>query len=97
MATIFEEYNAKFAGSRALWERARKLIPSGINHDARFINPFPSTWTTRRAAGSGMSRPRVLRPLHGHGSLILGHGHPAVLKALNEAVGRFTIPRPHAL
>jgi glutamate-1-semialdehyde 2,1-aminomutase len=35
------EYQARFPRSMALWERARHLIPSGINHDARRIVPFP--------------------------------------------------------
>ena len=56
MATIFEEYSKKFAGSRTLWDRARKVIPSGINHDARFINPFPLYMDHAQDAGSGISR-----------------------------------------
>lgn len=35
VATIFAGYAAECAGSAALWERTRKIIPSGINHDAR--------------------------------------------------------------
>jgi hypothetical protein len=34
-------YQARFPGLLALWERARHLIPSGINHDVRRIVPFP--------------------------------------------------------
>jgi len=93
MGKIFEEYSAKFAGSRALWERARKLIPSGINHDARFISPFPLYMDHAQGCRKWDVEGHEFFDLcTGHGSLILGHGHPAVLKALNEALGKFTHP-----
>jgi glutamate-1-semialdehyde 2,1-aminomutase len=93
MATIFEQYATKFAGSGALWQRARKLIPSGINHDARFISPFPLYMD--RAQGCrkwDVDGHEFIDFCTGHGSLILGHGHPAVMKALSEVVGKFTHP-----
>jgi glutamate-1-semialdehyde 2,1-aminomutase len=93
MATIFEDYTAKFAGSRELWERARKIIPSGINHDARFINPFPLYMDHAQGCRKwDIEGHEFIDLCTGHGSLILGHGHPAILKALNEAVGKFTHP-----
>jgi len=93
MATVFEDYTAKFAGSRKLWERARKIIPSGINHDVRFINPFPLYMDHAQGCRKwDIEGHEFLDLCTGHGSLILGHGHPAILKALNEAVGKFTHP-----
>ena len=93
MATIFEDYAARFAGSRALWERARKLIPSGINHDARFINPFPLYMDHAQGCRKwDIEGHEFIDLCTGHGSLILGHGHPAILKALNEAANKFTHP-----
>ena len=93
MATIFEDYAAKFAGSHALWERAHTIIPSGINHDARFISPFPLYMDHAQGCRKwDIDGHEFIDLCTGHGSLILGHGHPAILKALNEAVGRFTHP-----
>ena len=93
MPTIFEEYAAKFAGSRTLWERAQKIIPSGINHDARFISPFPLYMEHAQGCRKwDIDGHEFIDLCTGHGSLILGHGHPAILKALNEAVGKFTHP-----
>jgi len=93
MATIFEDYAARFAGSRALWERARKLIPSGINHDARFINPFPLYMDHAQGCRKwDIEGHEFIDLCTGHGSLILGHGHPAILQALNEAANKFTHP-----
>ena len=93
MATIVEEYSKKFAGSGTLWERARKVIPSGINHDARFINPFPLYMDHAQGCRKwDIENHEFLDLCTGHGSLILGHGHPAILKALTEAVGKYTHP-----
>jgi len=93
MATIFDDYAAKFAGSRGLWERARRIIPSGINHDVRFINPFPLYMDHAQGCRKwDIEGHEFIDLCTGHGSLILGHGHPAILKALNEAVGKFTHP-----
>ena len=93
MATIFEDYAAKFAGSCALWERARKIIPSGVNHDARYINPFPLYMDHAQGCRKWDIEGHEFMDLcTGHGSLILGHGHPAILKALNEATNKFTHP-----
>ncbi len=38
---IEDEYKAHFPTSRELYSRAVKLIPSGINHDVRRMDPFP--------------------------------------------------------
>jgi glutamate-1-semialdehyde 2,1-aminomutase len=93
MATIFDDYAAKFAASGALWEQARKVIPSGINHDARFISPFPLYMDHAQGCRKwDIDGHEFIDLCTGHGSLILGHGHPAILKALNEAVGKFTHP-----
>jgi glutamate-1-semialdehyde 2,1-aminomutase len=93
MATIFEDYTTKFAGSRELWERGRKVIPGGINHDVRFINPFPLYMDHAQGCRKwDVEGHEFIDLCSGHGSLILGHGHPAVLKALNEAASKFTHP-----
>jgi glutamate-1-semialdehyde 2,1-aminomutase len=93
MATIFEEYSTKFARSRDLWEHARTIIPSGINHDARYINPFPLYMDHAQGCRKwDIQGHEFIDLCTGHGSLILGHGHPAVMKALQEAVGKFTHP-----
>jgi len=93
MATIFDDYAVRFAGSRALWERARTVIPGGINHDARHINPFPLYMDHAQGCRKwDVDGHEFLDLCTGHGSLILGHGHPTVLKALHEAVDKHTHP-----
>ena len=38
-SAIVTDYKARTPGSGALFERARKVLPSGITHDARYLDP----------------------------------------------------------
>jgi len=91
--TIEQDFRNKFKGSGDLWERARKVSPSGIHHDVRRIVPFPVY--IARANGCrkwDVDGNELLDLGHGHGSLILGHGHPEIVKALQEQVATVTHP-----
>ena len=39
-SAIVTDYRARTQGSGALFERARKVLPSGITHDARYLDPL---------------------------------------------------------
>ena len=39
--TIDQEMYERMAGSSALYERAKETFPSGVTHDARWMEPFP--------------------------------------------------------
>ena len=39
-SAIITDYRSKTPGSGALFERARKVLPSGITHDARYLDPY---------------------------------------------------------
>ncbi len=89
--TIDEAYRARFPGSRALYERALQLMPSGINHDVRRIAPFPVY--VDHAKGSrkwDVDGNEIIDFAVGHGALILGHGHPRVLEAILEQSAKVT-------
>lgn len=80
---IVELYMAKTPRSRELATEARGLIPSGITHDVRYIEPYGIYVT--RAEGSrkwDVDGNEYVDYPGGHGALILGHGHPAVLEAI---------------
>jgi 4-aminobutyrate aminotransferase-like enzyme len=83
--TIATDYAARFPGSMGLWERARRRIPSGINHDVRRVLPFPLYMD--RAQGCrkwDVDGNEFIDLCTGHGALILGHSHPAIVKAIQE-------------
>jgi glutamate-1-semialdehyde 2,1-aminomutase len=97
--TIHEEYRAKHPQSAALAERARRAIPGGITHDIRHLPPFPVY--IERAAGArkwDVDGHEYLDYWMGHGALFLGHGHPAVVKAVQAQMARGThLGASHAL
>jgi glutamate-1-semialdehyde 2,1-aminomutase len=89
--SIEQEYRAKFSGSAELWERARAVSPSGVHHDLRRVVPFPVY--VARALGSrkwDVDGHEILDLATGHGGLILGHGHPEIVRALQEQAATVT-------
>ncbi len=89
--TIHETYRAKHPTSAALAERARKAIPGGITHDIRHLVPFAVY--IDRARGSrkwDVDGHEYVDYWMGHGALFLGHGHPAVVQAVQAQMERGT-------
>src|SRR6266516_1887256 len=85
MATIEQDYADKRPKSKALHERAAKRMPSGVAHDGRSFAPFP--FYVARADGArkwDVDGHEYIDCWSGHGALMLGHNHPAVLKAIQE-------------
>jgi glutamate-1-semialdehyde 2,1-aminomutase len=85
MATIEQDYADARPGSRALHERAVKRMPSGVAHDGRSFTPFP--FYVARADGArkwDVDGHEYIDCWSGHGALMLGHNHPAVLTAIQE-------------
>lgn len=89
--TIEQEYVAKHQGSAALYERAGRVLPSGVTHDSRFVLPFPLY--AERAAGSrkwDVDGHEYIDYVMGHGALLLGHNYPSVTEAAMAQLGRGT-------
>ena len=79
---IVEAYSERTKGSARLYEDARSRFPSGITHDIRHQHPHPLY--LERAEGAhkwDVDGNRYVDYFIGHGALILGHGHPEVVKA----------------
>ena len=86
---LVEAYCKKTAGSIALAKRARDIFPTGITHDARYIEPHGIYVT--HADGShkwDVDGNRYVDYPGGHGALLLGHNHPAVLDAVQNQLGK---------
>jgi glutamate-1-semialdehyde 2,1-aminomutase len=89
--TIFSRYEELHPMSRKLHERAAALFPDGVTHDARHETPFPLY--VERAAGSrkwDVDGNEIIDYVMGHGSLLLGHQHPAVVDAVSAQAQRGT-------
>ena len=83
-------YERTHSGSKKLHERASKLFPAdGATHAARVFNPFRPYIT--RANGSrkwDADGNEYIDYVMGHGALILGHGNPAVVQAIQEQAAK---------
>jgi glutamate-1-semialdehyde 2,1-aminomutase len=97
--SLAARYEAEFPQSRRLHEQARTLFPHGVTHDLRHLEPFPVY--VERAAGAhkwDVDGHELIDYWSGHGALLLGHGHPAVVEAVQRQAGRATHPGAcHAL
>ncbi|MGH7391512.1 MAG: aspartate aminotransferase family protein [Candidatus Rokuibacteriota bacterium] len=87
--TIEQEYAQARPKSRALHERAARSMPSGVAHDGRAFSPFP--FYVERADGArkwDVDGHVYLDCWSGHGAMILGHNHPAIVAAITEQARR---------
>ena len=83
-ATLIDVFQQGTPGSGRLAETARGLLPSGLAHDSRHFDPWPIY--VSRAKGPvkwDVDGNRYVDYFGGHGALLLGHGHPAVLEAVH--------------
>lgn len=82
---IESEYRARTRRSAELYAEAGKVIPAGLTHDSRTLLPYPVY--AARAAGPrkwDVDGNEYVDYFGGHGALLLGHGHPAVVEAVTR-------------
>jgi glutamate-1-semialdehyde 2,1-aminomutase len=87
--TIEEEYQETRKKSKSLYDRAGKVMPGGIEHDSRFIRPFP--FYVERAEGAikwDIDGNELIDLWSGHAALVLGHNPPSVVTAVTEQMKR---------
>ncbi|MDP7274377.1 MAG: aminotransferase class III-fold pyridoxal phosphate-dependent enzyme, partial [Planctomycetaceae bacterium] len=90
---VESRFREKFPSSASLYERAIELFPSGVTHDSRFLKPFP-VYVDQAVGSHKTDRDGndLIDYWVGHGALLLGHSHPAVVEAVQQQVGRSTHP-----
>src|SRR5260370_30286868 len=87
------QYGEKFPASAQLYEQGKKLFPDGVRRSGRFLKPFPVY--IEHAAGSkkyDADGNEIIDYWMGHGALLLGHSHPAVVAAVQRQAARATHP-----
>src|SRR4030067_2317681 len=93
VATTYEkEYLARTKKSRAHFEKAKKVLPSGVESNVRFFEPYP--FYVARAKGPyifDLDGNRIIDYALGYGPMILGHNYPAVMKAAKAQIDRGTM------
>lgn len=89
--SIIERYVAEFAGSRRRAEQARQVFPAGVTHDLRFMEPFPIFVDRQKGAYKwDVDGHQFIDYWTGHGSMLLGHSHPAIVNAVQMQVEKST-------
>jgi glutamate-1-semialdehyde 2,1-aminomutase len=87
LSTIEDQYRARTKRSAQLYEEACRVIPAGLTHDSRTTLPYPIY--AARAAGPrkwDVDGNEYVDYFGGHGALLLGHSHPAVVEAVRRQV-----------
>jgi glutamate-1-semialdehyde 2,1-aminomutase len=82
---MFEEYISKTSKSKALYERAKKVLPAGVSYGIRYFEPYP--FYTAKAKGSKLydvDGNKYIDFWLGHTALILGHNPPTVIEAVKR-------------
>jgi glutamate-1-semialdehyde 2,1-aminomutase len=87
-ADLTGEYTNARPRSRALFERAGGVLPGGTTHESRQFTPFlPYIVRAEGARKWDVDGHEYVDYAMGHGALILGHAHPAVVEAVRRQVG----------
>lgn len=89
--TIDQQRAERMAGSAKLHAKARTIFPDGVTHDGRFMEPFPIYCTNAMGPRKwDVDGNEFVDYFGGHGALLLGHSHPAIVEALSEQSKRGT-------
>ncbi|MGH9172796.1 MAG: aspartate aminotransferase family protein [Vicinamibacterales bacterium] len=96
---VWAEFTASHPGSAKHHEAAVQRFASGVTHDGRYQEPFQLS--IDHASGAykwDVDGNRYVDFVTGHGSLILGHGHPDIVEAVSRQLTRGThLGGSHAL
>jgi glutamate-1-semialdehyde 2,1-aminomutase len=90
-SSLIQNYVRKTPKSRALYERAKSVFPSGVTHDARYLDPYPISVTHAQGPLKwDVDGNEYVDYFGGHGALLLGHNHPAVVEAVQQQLTKGT-------
>jgi glutamate-1-semialdehyde 2,1-aminomutase len=93
LARVQERYAAARPESRRLWEQARGVLPGGVSGAAKAYAPFPVFIDSASGARAvDVDGNEYVDLLMGAGPMLLGHGHPRVLEAVERQLRRCTNP-----
>ncbi len=88
---MFEKYFVKTSKSKALYERAKKVLPAGVSYGIRYFEPYP--FYVSKAKGSKLydvDGNKYVDFWMGHGTHILGHCPPNVVEAVKKQISNGT-------
>ena len=87
MEDIEKIFAEKHSLSQKWHARACRSIPNGVTHDLRNLKPFPLYISHAKGSKKwDLNGNEYIDYWLGHGSLILGHLHPAMVKAVQDQI-----------
>src|SRR5712691_5003621 len=95
------ELEARTKVSRAYADRARRSLPGGVTAGVKYFDPYPTG--TKKAEGCrlwDLDGKEYIDSYLPCGPLVLGHGHPRVMKAIRDSLqsaGTTMFGTPHEL
>ena len=88
-----ECYAEGSARSRALWQRASAVFPQGVSGQAKWFEPYPVFVESARGSHiTDVDGHDYVDLLMGAGPLLVGHGHPQVVEAVQQQAARMFNP-----
>ncbi|MCD6599721.1 MAG: aminotransferase class III-fold pyridoxal phosphate-dependent enzyme [Dehalococcoidia bacterium] len=87
---LIKEYKKTHPGSEKLHERAVKVFAAdGATHQSRILKPFRPYITHAKGSRKwDVDGNEYIDFVMGHGTLILGHSHPAIVQAVQEQMAK---------
>jgi glutamate-1-semialdehyde 2,1-aminomutase len=84
-----ERYKQLHPRSYLTWQEASKYLPGGVSAYGQFRKPFPLYFKKAKGARLWDVDNREYIDVHcGYGPVLLGHGHPTIINAIEEAKER---------
>lgn len=83
------EYVSRTKRSKAHYDKAKKVLPGGVESNVRLFEPYP--FAAKNAQGPyiyDLDGNRIIDFALGYGPMILGHNHPRVVRAVHAQVDK---------
>jgi glutamate-1-semialdehyde 2,1-aminomutase len=91
VSPVAEIFRKTFARSAELAEQSREIFPAGVTHDLRYMEPFPIYIDHQQGSKKWTVEGKELIDFwSGHGAMILGHSHPKVVAAVQQAAAKMS-------
>lgn len=90
--SLVEKFRERNPKSRQKWERACEVLPLGVSSTFQHMDPWPLF--IERAAGSKLydaDGNETIDFAMSHGAMLVGHAHPAIVRAVAEQAARGTL------
>lgn len=97
----YTEFLKKTPKSQAFIEEAKKVMPGGVTANIKSFDPYPIVMQSGKGAYlTDLDGNQYIDYLLSYGALMLGHGHPAIVQAIQDQLnndGTSLFGTPHRL